>query len=369
MFEGKNAVITQSVVYLCVLAMAALLMFFWVPAEVNYSVSEQYTISSDSQTSYRLGVLVPKTSAYQTVTYFEISPPPIQAHTGSASNLYLFAGSDSDQYLINIEYQVFLTQGQVRWDAPISEYQLRPQPEIESDDDFIIELAEGVASGTSRDSAYKIYDYVSKNINWRTGSMIGGNQSAKNALQEREGVCGDFSNAMVALCRARGIPAQTVSGIYLTDYLPFLPLTSVGLHPGGSHAWVEVYTGTQWEMADVGFAARMHPILYFGRNDGHHLSYGEVSEQSELFDKALSWVDEESYSGGFMTAPLRYASAYGSEEVSINPNVSVTKTWDGRYVNMIGTVILLGLLIRVYETRAKADYEKWCARRDSNPGH
>lgn len=59
---------------------------------------------------------------------------------------------------------------------------------------------------------------------------------ASEVIRNRTGVCQDFAHAMIALCRAVGIPARYVSG-YFYD-------TSRGHSLRGSeasHAWAEVY--------------------------------------------------------------------------------------------------------------------------------
>lgn len=51
--------------------------------------------------------------------------------------------------------------------------------------------------------------------------------TASEAWQRRHGVCQDMAHVMIAMCRARGVPARYVSGHLLGE--------------GASHAWVEVH--------------------------------------------------------------------------------------------------------------------------------
>jgi transglutaminase-like putative cysteine protease len=51
--------------------------------------------------------------------------------------------------------------------------------------------------------------------------------TAREAWQRRQGVCQDMAHVMIAMCRARGLPARYVSGHLVGE--------------GGSHAWVEVH--------------------------------------------------------------------------------------------------------------------------------
>lgn len=51
--------------------------------------------------------------------------------------------------------------------------------------------------------------------------------TASEAWQRRQGVCQDMAHVMIAMCRARGLPARYVSGHLVGE--------------GASHAWVEVH--------------------------------------------------------------------------------------------------------------------------------
>lgn len=57
--------------------------------------------------------------------------------------------------------------------------------------------------------------------------------SAADAYRTHQGVCQDYAHLMITLCRLCGLPARYVCG--------FL----AGLY-GETHAWVEVFDGSQW---------------------------------------------------------------------------------------------------------------------------
>ena len=59
--------------------------------------------------------------------------------------------------------------------------------------------------------------------------VTGVRTTAAEAWGLGRGVCQDMAHVMIAMCRARGIPARYVSGHLLGE--------------GASHAWVEVRTG------------------------------------------------------------------------------------------------------------------------------
>ncbi len=63
--------------------------------------------------------------------------------------------------------------------------------------------------------------------------------SAQDTLQNRKGVCRDFSHLCIALCRSLNIPARMVVG-YLHE-----------LKPMDLHAWFEAYLGGKWYTFDA----------------------------------------------------------------------------------------------------------------------
>jgi len=57
------------------------------------------------------------------------------------------------------------------------------------------------------------------------------------ALEARRGVCQDFANVMISLCRSRGIPARYVSGYFFNGKTEMHEVEA-------SHAWVEIFIPT-----------------------------------------------------------------------------------------------------------------------------
>ena len=85
-----------------------------------------------------------------------------------------------------------------------------------------------------------------------------------HALDQRSGVCQDFSHIMIALCRQWGVPARYVSGYLYTDR------EADRSRPDATHAWVEAYfPSLRW----VGFdptnnlvAGERHVAVGWGRD-------------------------------------------------------------------------------------------------------
>ena len=59
---------------------------------------------------------------------------------------------------------------------------------------------------------------------------------AAAAFAQKTGVCQDYAHILIALCRAKGIPARYVAGIIAGE--------------GATHAWVEIYENGMWQGLD-----------------------------------------------------------------------------------------------------------------------
>jgi transglutaminase-like putative cysteine protease len=83
---------------------------------------------------------------------------------------------------------------------------------------------------------FATFDYVPGATDSRT--------PVTDALSARRGVCQDFANVMIAMCRSRGIPARYVSGYFYNGKTDDHEIEA-------SHAWVEVFIpGYGWKGFD-----------------------------------------------------------------------------------------------------------------------
>jgi len=83
---------------------------------------------------------------------------------------------------------------------------------------------------------YRTCDYVPGATDSRT--------PVAEVLAARRGVCQDFANLMIAMCRSRGIPARYVSGYFFNGKTDDNDIEA-------SHAWVEIYIpGYGWKGFD-----------------------------------------------------------------------------------------------------------------------
>jgi transglutaminase-like putative cysteine protease len=101
---------------------------------------------------------------------------------------------------------------------------LRPT-RLTAADPAIRELAATMAGPDALATAERFCAYVHEAISYAHG-VTSIATTAAEALAGGRGVCQDSAHAMIALCRASGLPARYVSGHLLGE--------------GGTHAWVEV---------------------------------------------------------------------------------------------------------------------------------
>ncbi len=113
---------------------------------------------------------------------------------------------------------------------------------VESDDPEIRALAAAVGGETDREMAAEICRLVGRLLDYRRETE---NRGALAALRRGWGNCTDYSHLMVALCRAKGIPARTARGLLVER--------SFGEGEFGEflHRWVEVHLeGCGWVTFD-----------------------------------------------------------------------------------------------------------------------
>lgn len=106
-------------------------------------------------------------------------------------------------------------------------YYTRPERYIESNDTGIKQIAASINGKNEIDTVTQIYKFVINTLDYDTYNPK--DVGAALALKRKQGDCSEYSDLMIALCRAKKIPAKVVIG-----YTTYDPVTL-------KHAWVEVY--------------------------------------------------------------------------------------------------------------------------------
>ncbi|MBS3133208.1 transglutaminase domain-containing protein [Candidatus Woesearchaeota archaeon] len=155
-------------------------------------------------------------------------------------------------------------------DEGLEEYTL-PSKNIDSDDRAIVELASSLAAGEDDLFliVYKLAEWSNSNIHYNLSTLTADvTKPASWVLENREGVCDEFTNLFIALNRALGIPARFVSGISYTD-------SELFAENWGFHGWAEVYfPGYGWVPFDVTYGE-------FGFVDPGHIKMTEAADVSD----------------------------------------------------------------------------------------
>lgn len=106
-------------------------------------------------------------------------------------------------------------------------YYTRPEEYIESNDKNIQKIASSLNGKNPVDTVTKIYQFVLKNLKYDTYNPK--DVGAALALTRKQGDCSEYTDLMIALCRAKKIPAKVDIGY--TSHHTNTP----------KHAWVDVY--------------------------------------------------------------------------------------------------------------------------------
>lgn len=196
----------------------------------------------------------PERAGYQELALDSQPPPAERLRSGEREYLVYRFNSPAQEVTVTLQGQVFLrrmdleTTGE-RGGYPSSEDltpYLMPEEMVESDDPEIQSLSAGVGIETDRGAAVEICRLVGRLLDYRRGAA---NLGALAALKRGWGNCTDYSHLMVALCRARGIPARTARGLLVERSF------GEGEFEGLFHRWVEVYLeGCGWVTFDPTFA-------------------------------------------------------------------------------------------------------------------
>ncbi len=211
--------------------------------------------------------------------------------------------TNGEEFSLSMNYT--LTVKQVRWnnlgnpkmtdyDTGSAFYQLytEDQPSFIQVSDPNIRGNASQICGTETnpvEKARKIFEWVSKNINYELqtgGSNSTGEKGASWALANLEGDCSEYSDLMVAMLRSEGVPARKVVGLaMLTDQGNELPSYSngsswyymidvtSGFKNITGHAWVEYYVpAAGWVSCDPTWGVNRTDNFYFNYQDYLHIA-------------------------------------------------------------------------------------------------
>jgi transglutaminase-like putative cysteine protease len=168
----------------------------------------------------------------------------------------------------------------INLDEDVKEY-LSETDYIDYSNNAIKKLAYDLASGEDdlMKVVYKFSKWVHQNINYELNSKtIEQVNKASWVLENKIGVCDEFSTLLVALCRSVGIPAKLISGISYTEDPRFDEKWNF-------HSWVEIYfPGYGWVSFDPTFGE-------LGYVNTAHIKLKEYIEPGQS-SSTYEWVSE-----------------------------------------------------------------------------
>lgn len=178
----------------------------------------------------------------QQVVIAKMQPEPLRVDCDEEGN-YFAVYEPGNLSASQITYDAFVILRPPKPDPAISyfgkvplEQQLQPQTYWEANDPEIIAEANKVALGLSKDEdiGRKLYEYVISNLTYDDAKLRNNERlGAAETLRRKSGVCMEYSDLLIALCRAKGIPARSAFG-YAYD-----PNNMKSLDNG--HQWCQIY--------------------------------------------------------------------------------------------------------------------------------
>lgn len=182
----------------------------------------------------------------QYISNFKISPKPDRIYSTDENTIaeYRFTNLREGKHVVSIEGLAHLKRYDINEAERVGKNQtqeidikryLIAEKGIETNDLYIRETAAAIKGNSQNEIVNNIYNYVKDNIQYAHGTGI---PSSVLALKSGRGKCGEFAAAMVALCRAKRIPARIVTG-------------NIARKDETQHTWVEVYFNEYgWVMYD-----------------------------------------------------------------------------------------------------------------------
>lgn len=207
-------------------------------SKIQLKLSYDFSVTGQTE-KIKLITALPKTiPSHQRIFSIEYSPEPIRIFTENGNDYAEFIFENPPEQFnlqINIKAKIFKydlftarkRQKIILPDEPDLNEFLKHEANIEKDHPLIQQMAAGIKKADNEAATVKnIFDMVIYNLKYVNDNKSSG---ALYAAKNKTGECSEYADLLVALCRAKGIPARTVSG-YIN-------------HPAivPRHAWAEVY--------------------------------------------------------------------------------------------------------------------------------
>jgi transglutaminase-like putative cysteine protease len=209
--------------------------------------------------------LSPLTTPAQIVTQWVVDAPgKLEAGRDAYGNalMTLVLTRPHREIRLRVEGQVEtvpLTDGRLpEGEGPIPMQHFTSPTRLTEVDAALCEFAHSLPAVDTTASLLDAAARVSERVRYESG-VTDVTHSAVDAFALGRGVCQDHAHVMLAVCRARGVPARYVSGYIDPGDVPEM----------ASHAWVDVWIDSGWVTVDVThacFASEKYCRIAVGRD-------------------------------------------------------------------------------------------------------
>jgi transglutaminase-like putative cysteine protease len=215
-----------------------------IPAHREYAVHQQVELINEGDgqpEKQNIWIALVRTFApYQEVLSTDISPRGYSLVTDEYGNQYAefdFSGQPAGTTkIVTLDYRVDVNELAYDLSTCQGEFPdvfLQPELHIESANPQIEELAAKLSQGVNTvcQQVRAFYDYIGDELVYTSN---GENWGAQAALGPMGADCTEYTDLLVALSRAQGIPARYFEGLLYLD-------TGTGAIAKTEHAWPDVY--------------------------------------------------------------------------------------------------------------------------------
>lgn len=226
-------------------------------------------------------VAFPPDTPYQRMNYRSLEPKPDEIEVDEDGNwiaTYILPANTITN--VNLEAQAHLTlepNREVFIPKPTNQL-LTGKPYWEKNDPVVQTIAENLTTPRS------IYDYVVDTLSYnyeRIDTSISRLGAASVLQTPDQALCQEFTDAYIALARAKNIPSRRISGYAHTENTVLRPLSLV---QDVLHAWPEYYDEEQqlWIPIDPTWGHTSGGVNYFDQFDLNHIVFSINGTDSEL---------------------------------------------------------------------------------------
>jgi len=256
----------------------------------RFALTMRYKISAGGKTSKAtVTCLIPRSlDRRQEVREIDYSPKPERVFSANGSRyaqfvfikpkgrIYIEVKAVVDTYRYDLTVAECKDEpGKSAIDSELEKY-LVSERFIESNDEKIKMAAMLIEGGDEVVGIKNVFDFVTEHTKY--DGYIADAQGAKETFESGRGDCTDYTDLLVALCRAKGIPARHVTG--LTAFAADTP----------KHSWAEIYTKRLgWVPFDPMQADLKKPAYDFDKLRNRHIYLSSIRNDPTLMGKYTFW--------------------------------------------------------------------------------